>query len=135
HNGLDDDVGLEMGLNPLAYSTTGQDVADGWLVRFGLNASDPALPYQDLAHSGMTVKEKFDESIRLYGNASVASGGLDPRKMSTIGGPIPDGWLVKYGLDPLNPDVAGKVVQRENITTTNGTRLYELTVLDCYQVN
>src|SRR5207248_9889224 len=99
------------------------------------HASDPALPYQDLAHSGMTVKEKFDASIRLYGNASVDSGGLDPRKMSTIGGPIPDGWLLKYDLDPLNSAIAGKVVQEEDIATANGTRHYQLTVLDCYQVN
>lgn len=105
-DGLTD--GQEMrrhGTNPLRRDTAGHGVPDGWLVRYGLNASDPATSLQDVGNKGMTVKEVFAYNIDRFGPEKTLVGeGLDPTKSSQQGGPIPDGWLIRYDVDPLASD-------------------------------
>lgn len=98
--------------DPSAYSTAGSGVCDGYLVAFGLDPSESGNGYRDLVHSGVSTVQKFNWSIGRFGDAVCDGGrGLDPTRVSTLGGPIPDGWLLRYGLDPLDPDVADQVTQ------------------------
>jgi hypothetical protein len=136
HDGLADVTELKVGTSPRLFSTTGSGIADGWLQCHGFDPLDPAVAYQDPARSGMTLREKFLASMRLDPAGTLACrGGLDPRAQSTGGSGIPDGWLAKYGLDPRDPRVGQRVVERENLTE-NGTRVEEtLNVLQKYAVN
>ena len=113
-DGLDDAREVrELGTDPSRFSTSRSGVADGWLVRYQLDARDPDAPHRDIAKKGMSVADSYHWSNGTLGLARVLAGeGLDPTRMSTRGGPIPDGWLVKHGLDPLAPGVETRIVDR-----------------------
>lgn len=93
--------------DPSAWSTAAGGVCDGYLVAHGLDPSEPGNSYRDLGKSGATTVEKFLWSLDRFGDDACETGaGLDPLSSSTVGGPIPDGWLMRYGLDPLDEDIA-----------------------------
>lgn len=90
--------------DPRRIDTAGLGVPDGWLVGYGLNATDPAIVLQDPAGKGMTIEEVFSYNVERFGReAAIAGAGLSPVRTATLEGNVPDGWLVRYGLDPLEP--------------------------------
>ncbi|MEA3202556.1 MAG: hypothetical protein QOI63_222, partial [Thermoplasmata archaeon] len=98
--------------DPHRASTTGSGVPDGWLVRFGLDPLDDTLASRDVAGKGMTVRDTWLYDVAHGGRAAaLGGGGLDPTKMSQRGDRVPDGWLVRFGLDPLDAGVTGTVLQ------------------------
>ncbi len=98
--------------DPSRFSTAQSGVCDGYLVAHGLDPNDPANSYQDLAHSGATTLQKFQWSKDRFGDAACRAGrGLDPTKSSSTDGLIPDGWLLRYGLDPLDAGVPNRPTQ------------------------
>lgn len=136
-DGIADDVELEIGTDPLAFSTDGSGISDGWLVAHHFDPLDRAVPYQDPAHRGETVLQTFQDSERLYPalTGPPTLGGLDPRAISTLGGPIPDLWLIRYGFDPLEPGIASRVIHRATIANATGNQTFSMTLLDAYDVN
>lgn len=96
--------------NPAFFSTAGTGVCDGYLAHHGLDPSDPASAYTDFALSGATTREKYNWSVaHVTGSVCSSKRGLDPFKQSTLDLPIPDGWLIRYELNPLDanaPDQA-----------------------------
>lgn len=130
--------------NPRAYSTTGSGVCDGYLVAHGLDPSVSENAYGDPAKSGASTVERFAWSHDRFGDDACADGaGLDPSRQSTTDGPIPDGWLMAYGLDPLAEDVALQETESTSAGSAPGVKTeveglpskahVTLTVLDEYQ--
>ncbi|MBI4394204.1 MAG: carboxypeptidase regulatory-like domain-containing protein [Euryarchaeota archaeon] len=134
-DGLPDVDELRLGTSPRLFSTAGSGIADGWLVGHGFDALDAAIPFQDTDNDGLTNIDEFLASVRLYPNETLLGGGLDPKHQSTIGGPIPDGWLVRYDLDPLDPRAHENTTEERDLTIANGTVHAVLTVHDEYKVN
>lgn len=131
--------------DPLKVSTTGSGVPDGFFVRWGLDPLDPTLAQRSLNGKGMTVADVYRYNEDRYGRlASIEGAGLDPRTRSTSGTVVPDGWLVDYGLDPLEASVDAKVLRRasefphvRHMTSAPGDPLpplpdLALTVADAY---
>ena len=133
-DGLRDEEEERLGTSPRKYSTTGTGIADGWLHASGFSLTDPTPAYQDPDRDGLTNLQEFEASLRLVGPRALRGEGLDPRKQSTVDGPIPDGWLARYGLDALDRGVAQRVTQEETFTGPNGTYTLRLRVLDEYLV-
>ncbi len=101
--------------NPREASTAGSGVCDGYLVAHGLDPSDGSVGYSDLGPSGATTLEAYQWSRDRFGDSACKSGkGLDPTKVSTIDGPIPDGWFLRFGLDPLDPTLPNQVTQQSS---------------------
>lgn len=94
--------------DPHKSSTIDSGVPDGWLVHYGLDPLNRTLASTDIAGKGMTVAQTWAfDSTRFGYKAAVCGGvGLDPTHTSERPDGIPDGWLVKHGLDPLKLDVA-----------------------------
>ena len=91
---LDDWTEIEVTrTDPSAFSTAGVGIADGWLLRYGLNAFDPDVATQDPDRDGLTNFEEFQIP------------GLHPLDWQTSQTGIPDGWYVRYGLSPFGADV------------------------------
>lgn len=114
-DGIPDAEEADLGTDPLAFSTLGADVADGWLQAKGLDPLDPAPLFADPDQDGLATAEEFQESRAWMPNASVdriAAQGLDPFDWDTSGNGIPDGWLVANDVDPMDPDVADRVTER-----------------------
>lgn len=99
--------------DPRRVDTGGGGVPDGWIVRYGLNASNPRVRFLDPAGKGLTVEQTYRyNALRFGASAALGGQGLDPTRVSTLDGPIPDGWYVRYGLDPLEPDAATRIHSR-----------------------
>lgn len=98
--------------DPRRFSTAGSGICDGYLAAYGLDPSDVEVAYADIGNSGATTLQSYLWSHAKFGQSTCTTGaGLDPTLQSTLGGPIPDGWLIHYGLDPLDPDIAAKTTQ------------------------
>lgn len=98
--------------DPARFSTTQSGVCDGYLVAHGLDPTGAGNVHRDLAKSGATTLEKFQWSYALNPVAACLRGaGLDPRAVSTARGPVPDGWLLRHDLDPLDPKVLANVTE------------------------
>lgn len=103
-DGLDDWTEMRVTLtSPARFSTSGAGIADGWLLRFGLNAFDADVGTQDPDRDGLTNLEEFTISQRAFGLDFAK--GLNPLEWQTAGTGIPDGWYVRYGLSPFGADV------------------------------
>jgi hypothetical protein len=90
--------------DPTRFDTSGAGVCDGYLRAHGLDPSPPASAYGDPDLDGATTREEFLWSQQRFGGAACTGGkGLDPNEPFSGGLPIPDGWLLRYGLDPLDP--------------------------------
>ncbi|MGB1585889.1 MAG: hypothetical protein ACPHID_02430 [Thermoplasmatota archaeon] len=87
-----------------------------WLHFHGLPISDPAVAQRVMVSGGLTVGEAFEHDTNphridsdgdgLTDRAEIRTYQTDPRRFSTGGSGIPDGWFVQVGLDPLDSDVA-----------------------------
>lgn len=132
-DGLDDVTELADGLDPRAYSTAGHGIADGWLVRHGLDARAATVASRDDDMDGLTNVEEFRATLELHGEGAVVAGGLDPRRSSSASSTIPDGWLVHYGFDPLDGGIDDQTTQR--LAASDDHDASDLTVADEYSVN
>ena len=134
-DGLADVEELRLGTSPRLFSTLGTGIADGWLARHGFDPLDPAAAYDDTDLDGLSNLAEFEASHRIHPARTLAGQGLDPRRTATGGGPVPDGWLVRHGLDPLEPGIAEKVTEERTLEGRDGaTAPRRLTVLDEYLV-
>ena len=112
-DGLDDWAEIHATLtDPSRFSTAGTGIADGWLVRFGLDPFDPEAGTRDADLDGLTNLEEFQISHETFRDEVEASGlavlyarGLDPLDWQTARTGIPDGWYVRYGLSPFGAEV------------------------------
>ena len=108
-DGLDDWVEIHTTkTDPSKFSTAGVGIADGWLLRYGLDPFDPDVATQDLDRDGLTNYEEFVISVREFGSqglATVIQRGLNPLDWQTAQTGIPDGWYVRYELSPFGGDV------------------------------
>ncbi len=66
-------------------------IPDDWAIAHGLDPNDPAMPFEDPDHDGLTNLQEFQR-------------GTDPHNPDTDGDGIPDGLEVAGGTDPLNPN-------------------------------
>jgi len=66
-------------------------ISDDWAIAHGLDPNDPAMPFEDPDHDGLTNLQEFQK-------------GTDPHNPDTDGDGIPDGLEVAEGTDPLNPN-------------------------------
>lgn len=66
-------------------------IPDDWAIAHGLDPNDPAMPFEDPDHDGLTNLQEFQK-------------GTDPHNADTDGDGIPDGLEVAEGTDPLNPN-------------------------------
>lgn len=64
-------------------------IPDDWAIAHGLDPNDPAMPFEDPDHDGLTNLQEFQH-------------GTDPHNPDTDGDGIPDGLEVAEGTDPLN---------------------------------
>lgn len=96
--------------DPARRDTAGAGVCDGYLTRHGLDPTDPANSLRDLDRDGAPTREEYLWSANHTAQACT-SGGLDPTRQVSGKAGIPDGWLIAYGLDPLQDGVASKATQ------------------------
>jgi len=66
-------------------------IPDDWAIARGLDPNDPAMPFEDPDHDGLTNLQEFQH-------------GTDPHNPDTDGDSIPDGLELAEGTDPLNPN-------------------------------
>jgi len=66
-------------------------IPDDWAIAHGLDPNDPAMPFEDPDHDGLTNLQEFQH-------------GTDPHNPDTDGDGIPDGLEIAEGTDPLNPN-------------------------------
>lgn len=98
--------------NPRRFDTVGSGVCDGYLRIHGLDPSRPEAAFGDADRDGATTRQEYNWTFLRRGDAACSSpGGLDPTKMVSGAGDIPDGWYLRYGLNPLEADVASRVTQ------------------------
>lgn len=128
--------------DPRRSDTAGAGVCDGYLRAHGLDPSKPQNSYSDLDLDGATTAEEFLWSKTRFPAEACSQGrGLDPQKRSTLGGPLPDGWLLRFKLDPLDAALAGRTTQKHDTdpqpkgidaASTQGLPAVTLTYLDEY---
>jgi hypothetical protein len=96
-DGLTDDIETMVGSNtdPLKSDTDGDDLPDGWIDLNNIGIKD-AGEYEDRNLNGVV-----DAGAWNNGNGP---GETDPSKADTDRDGMPDGWEIKYGLDPLVDD-------------------------------
>jgi hypothetical protein len=89
--------------DPARFSTGGSGVCDGFLVGHGLDPVDPRPGLSDVDHDGATTLAEFAWTANRTGAQAACSGpvGLDPTRASSGPSGLPDGWFLRYGLDPL----------------------------------
>ncbi|HUW62587.1 MAG TPA: Amuc_1099 family pilus-like system protein [Candidatus Bathyarchaeia archaeon] len=94
----------------------GDEIPDWWEHDYRLDWENPADAGEDADTDGLTNLDEYghlsdprnadtDEDGLTDGD-EVNVHGTDPANSDTSQNGIPDGWLVAYGLDPLDPDVA-----------------------------
>lgn len=110
--------------NPHTSDTSGDGFPDAWLVRSGLDPHETYDPDEGCAPDGMSVEEKFELGLLACAEDSSGNGlpdvaamqgewtvdgraitfePTDPANWSTGGSGVPDGWLLRYDLDPHEP--------------------------------
>ncbi|MHB1262009.1 MAG: DUF4129 domain-containing protein [Thermoplasmatota archaeon] len=125
--------------DPGRYDSAGTGVCDGYLVAHGLDPNDPRSSYADADNDGASTREEFLWSVGA-GKAGACTGqGLDPRKLSTSGLGLFDGWLLGHGLDALDPDIGNRTTQSSATDPQPDglapARLLRLTVRGEYEAN
>lgn len=125
--------------DPARFDTAGTGVCDGYLVANGLDPNGPQSSYGDLDLDGASTREEYLWSQARFSAAACAGQGLDPRKQSTSGSGLPDGWLIRYGLDALDAGIAPRITQSSAMdpqpSGTASASVLELTVGDEYSAN
>jgi hypothetical protein len=124
-DGLNDDYELDIGINPALQDSDGDAVFDGyeiilgllpnntdtdgdqmddhWELNYMLNGTYADDVNQDPDGDGLTNLQEFQDGLTNFEEYDY-EGKLDPFNSDTDGDGMPDGWEVKYGLDPKNSD-------------------------------
>ena len=142
-DGLDDWVEIHATkTDPARLSTAGTGVADGWLLHFRLDPFDPKVASQDPDLDGLTNLEEYVYSAdRLRadagreGPAVVWRKGLHPMEWQTARTGIPDGWYVRYGLDPFGAEtdrVVGRAFDFPEVRDRDAIPDFNMTLRDAY---
>lgn len=98
--------------DPRRYDSGGAGVCDGYLAAHGLDPSAPASSYSDQDLDGASTAQEFSWSLQHRAAAACKSGsGLDPRAARSGSSQVPDGWLIRHGLDPLEAGIDAKATQ------------------------
>lgn len=124
--------------DPRRFSTMEVGVCDGYLVSYGLDPHDALLAYKDLDKDGATTREEYNWSAAHRDETCTIGAGLDPLDPESGDAGLPDGWLIRYGLDPFDSGIAEKVTQ--TASADPGPRLpeapdFQLKVRDEYAAN
>ena len=92
-------------INVVLSGTSHGGIPDDWAIAHGLDPNDPAMPFEDPDHDGLTNLQEFQR-------------GTDPHNPDTDGDGIPDGLEVAEGTDPLNPNSfnLGKALKSIQVT-------------------
>jgi hypothetical protein len=100
--------------DPLRFSTSGTLVCDGYLARRGLDPNQPASALGDPDLDGATTRDEYNWSASRFGATNVCSGtgGLNPTRSHSGTSTLLDGWLIRFLLNPLEPDIEKKETQR-----------------------
>lgn len=121
--------------DPRRYSSSLTGVCDGYLVHHGLDPNDPTSSRGDPDNDGATTQEEFNHTKSVVQDPCSGRAGLDPLSNSTGGNGLPDGWLLRYGLDPLDSGIAGRAT--DSAAAASGDvplPALSLTVRDEYQL-
>lgn len=131
---------FDSGIDPRKWDQNGDGLPDGWLVHYGLDPRAPELAGQRLAGpNGLTVAEAFKHNTdprsldsdrdglldrdELDGPTNPTSKGparfprTDPARADTGGAGVCDGYLVRHGLDPNDPQASLADLDRDGATT------------------
>ncbi len=110
HDGISDpDEIFVHHTNPVAYSTAGHGISDGYLLEHDLNLTEPGVSFMDPDDDGLSNLEEFRWSRDSFNPGRLPTVGedyaswLDPRNPDSDGDTMDDGWEVRYQLDPLDP--------------------------------
>jgi hypothetical protein len=113
---------------PLSNDTDGDGMPDGWEIHYSLNATDPDDRLLDLDNDGLQNLQEFwngtnprrwdtdDEGAPRKNLDAIFDDLDDPACFDGM----PDGWELRYGLDPLDPRDALKdndVLNISGVTT------------------
>jgi hypothetical protein len=90
-----------------------EGIPDDWAVSHGLDPTDPAMPFEDPDHDGLTNLQEFQKGTDPHNPDTDGDGLTDgqevllyhtnPGLVDTDGDGIPDGVEVQLGSDPNNP--------------------------------
>ena len=102
------------------------NMSDGWEVKYGLNPLNPDDAYNDYDNDNLTNLQEYQHDTNPNKNDSDSDGlndydeifihSTDPCNPDTDDDGMPDGWEVKYGLNPLNPDDAYNDYDNDGLT-------------------
>lgn len=129
--------------DPSRADTAGTGVCDGYLVAFGLDPLQPASANSDMDGDGATTRQEHDWSRERHGPEACKGKGVDPTRLRSGPSAIPDGWLLRHGLDPMRDGIDTNRTQEAasdpgpagGAALTDGLANLALTVLDEYRVN
>ena len=89
-------------------------IPDTWAIAHGLDPNDPAMPFEDPDHDGLTNLEEFQNGTDPHNPDTDGDGLTDgdevhiyhtnPLLPDTDGDGIPDGVEIQTGTDPLDPN-------------------------------
>jgi hypothetical protein len=97
-----------LSLQVVLSGTSHGGVPDDWAIAHGLNPNDPAMPFEDPDHDGLTNLQEFQQ-------------GTDPHNPDTDGDGLSDGdEVLKYHTNPLLPDTDGDGIP-DGVEVATGT--------------
>jgi hypothetical protein len=106
-----------LSLQVVLSGTSHGGVPDDWAIAHGLNPNDPAMPFEDPDHDGLTNLQEFQQ-------------GTDPHNPDTDGDGLSDGdEVLKYHTNPLLPDTDGDGIP-DGVEVTTGTNPLDPTSYD-----
>lgn len=125
--------------NPARADTSGSGICDGYLVAFGLDPTKRALAAEDPDRDGASTAEEHSWSRDTFGALACTGRGADPTRARSGTSAIPDGWLLRHGLDPLAAGIDARTTQSSDRDPAPAGRPARqpvtLTVLDEYRTN
>ncbi len=91
--------------DPSRRDTLGLGACDGYLVAYGFDPTLPASLSGDPDNDGASTAREAQWTREHRPDAACGAGGLDPRKATSGSSLLPDGWLLRHGLNPFSaPD-------------------------------
>lgn len=96
--------------DPARFSTGGNAIADGWAVFFAIDPHDANAAYLDPDGDGLSNADEYLWSAGRHASGpnpdksveALLSSTLSPHLADSDGDLLPDGWEVRYGLNPLS---------------------------------